>query len=480
MQLPESKEQAKAYAQAAQGELARRHIRHFSKLIYPTHAVNWHHALLLEKLQLFTNGQIKNLIVTIPPQHGKSENCSRLLPAYILGKFPKKRIISASYNADSSAKFNRDVQRIIDSDAYRVAFPETKLYSKAVRTNTSGTWLRNRDEFEVVEYGGYYKNAGIGGGITGRSADVAIIDDPVKGAGDAASAAVRNAIWNWYMQDLGTRLNNHSQQLIIMTRWHEDDLVGRILGNPEIAADWQLLTLPAIKENHQNPDDPRQIGEALWEGFQGIERLKRARSLGERSFQCLYQQNPSANRDVLIYPDFEVCETPIFATVGASEVLGLDFGYNDELALVGTKLKGDALYLHEYIYKSGLTTPMLIDALRSLGVGRKVLVCDNARPEQIKELNGAGFAAVPCAKGSNSVFDGIQQMRARQLIVTRDSGNVITELKGYEWAVDALGKATDTPAQGRKHHSLDAIRYALKHTLSLRNVGRSQIFDASY
>jgi hypothetical protein len=477
MLLPETKQDALRLANSARGELGRRHARHFFKLIYPNHTINWHHGLLLDKLQKFAKGEIKNRIFSMPPQHGKSELCSRMLPAYLLGLHPTRRIISASYNADNSAKFNRDVQRLIDSDNYRLAFPKTKLFAKSVKSSSAGTWLRNRDEFETVEYGGYYKNAGIGGGITGRSADFAIIDDPVKGAADAASAAVRNAIWNWYVQDLGTRLNNNSQQLIIMTRWHDDDLVGRILSNPETAKDWDVVVLPAIKENNHNPDDPRQIGEALWESFQGIARLGTARALGERAFQCLYQQNPSANKDLLIFPDYEVCEDRDYDNVDASEVFGLDFGFNDELALVGTKLKGNALYLRELLYKRGMTTPMIIEALRSLGVGRKIIVCDNARPEQIKELKDAGFAAVPCVKGANSVSDGIAQMQGRKLVVSRSSPNIISELNGYEWVTDALGKATETPAEGRKHHAIDGIRYALRYTMSMRNLGRVRVSE---
>ena len=188
----------KALKEALQADLARQHIEHFFRLVKPENVINWHHKLILDTIQKFIDSDIRNLIISIPPQHGKSEIASRILPAYLLGLNPKCRIISASYNADNSSKFNRDVQRIIDSKEYRVAFPNVGLSAKSVRTDKDGAWLRNKDEFEIVEYGGYYKNAGVGGGITGRTADYAIIDDPVKGAADAASPTIRQSIYNWF------------------------------------------------------------------------------------------------------------------------------------------------------------------------------------------------------------------------------------------------------------------------------------------
>lgn len=457
-----------AQKDAIRGELARRHIRHFFKLVKPENVINWHHGLILDKLQLFVEGKIKNLIVCMPPQHGKSEICSRVLPAYILGKHPTKRIISTSYNAENSSKFNRDVQRIIDSDEFKIAFPSVELYSKSVRSAKEGAWLRNSDEFEIVGYGGYYKNAGVGGGITGRTADYAIIDDPIKGAADASSATIRRAIMNWYAQDLGTRLNNNSQQLVIMTRWHEKDLVGELMAIPEIMNSWTIISLPAIKENDKNPEDPRKIGEALWPEFQGIERLNRARALGERSFRCLYQQDPKANKDVLVYPEFDIIDADTFDNMTAgAKVYGLDFGYNDELALVCLRLASDRrLLIKEVIYKKGVTPDALIKELRAAGVGREIIVCDNSRPELIKHLRAAGFAAEPCEKGAGSVFTGIQLVKSFKLFIVADSDNLINEFNNYEWVTDDKGFATETP-KGEKDHAADAVRYAARRLVAL-------------
>ena len=461
----------KLLKQTLQADLAKTHIKHFFKLIKPENVINWHHAIILDTIQDFIDKKIKNLIISIPPQHGKSEIASRVLPSYLLGLKPKCRIISASYNADNSAKFNRDVQRIIDSPEFKIAFPNVGLNSKSLRSDKDGTWLRNKDEFEIVEYGGYYKNAGIGGGITGRSADYAIIDDPVKGAADAASPTVRQSIYNWFVQDLGTRLNNKSQKLIIMTRWHEQDLVGMLLSNPEVAKHWHVLSLPALREDMHDSRDPRKIGEAMWEEFQGIDRLNEARALGERFFQCLYQQNPKANRDVLVYPDFEVIEDALYSDLAKIEIFGLDFGYNNELALVGTKLHDNQLFLKEYIYEKGLTPDALVAKLKALGIRMQLLVCDHARPELITHLRGAGFNAVACEKGAGSVYTGIQIVKAHSIHITRASSNLITEAQNYEWITDGMGFATEVP-KGKKDHALDSVRYATVKQVQIRRGSR--------
>jgi predicted phage terminase large subunit-like protein len=147
--------------------LARKSLLEFTKYTMPNYKPNWHHEVMCEYLDRFIAGEIKRLMIFAPPRHGKSEIVSRRLPAYILGLNPNTPIIAASYGADLARRMNRDVQRIIDSPEYRRVFPDTRLYGKNIRTVGGGSWLRNSDEFEVVEYGGYYRGAGVGGAITG-------------------------------------------------------------------------------------------------------------------------------------------------------------------------------------------------------------------------------------------------------------------------------------------------------------------------
>lgn len=272
-------------------QLSIKGIADFTLHTKPDYQLNWHHNYLCDKLDLFIKGEIKNLMVFMPPQHGKSELVSRRLPAYMLGLNPKLKVIGASYSADLSSTFNRDVQRVIDTEAYRQIFPNIFLNSSQVRTSSRGNWLRNADIFEIVGYGGFYKSVGVGGSLTGTPADIAIIDDPIKDAMEAYSQTVRNNVWDWYVNVLVTRLHNASQKLFTMTRWHEDDPAGRILqyeGN-----DWEVISLPAIKENDNDPDDPRKVGEALWEDRHSLETLLKKKALSNRTFISLYQQRPA-------------------------------------------------------------------------------------------------------------------------------------------------------------------------------------------
>lgn len=234
-------------------------------------------------------GIIRNLMVFIPPQHGKSEIVSRCFPAWALGKNPDLKIVGTSYSAELAGQFSRAIQRTIDSREFQTIFPETYLNGSNVRTDVRG-YLRNVNIFETVNHKGFYKAVGVGGSLTGTPVDIAIIDDPIKGDKDAASTIFRESLWNWYTSVLLTRLHNESKQLFIMTRWHEDDLAGRILKKePE---KWTVLSIPAIRESLSDGNssfDPRKVGEALWPERHSLERIEAQRKRSERVFAALYQ-----------------------------------------------------------------------------------------------------------------------------------------------------------------------------------------------
>ena len=200
-------------------------------------------------------------MVFMPPQHGKSELTSRRLPAYMLGINPLLKIVGCSYSSDLATSFNRDVQRIIDDTIYNQVFPKTKINSKHIKNDSKGNYLRNSDMFETIEYRGFYKSVGVGGSLTGTSVDVAIIDDPVKDAVEGNSVTDQNRKWEWYTNVLLTRLHNDSQQLITMTRWHKNDLCGKIL--QKMPDGWEVLRLEAIKQTTTHEKDPREYGAAL-------------------------------------------------------------------------------------------------------------------------------------------------------------------------------------------------------------------------
>lgn len=263
----------------------------------PAFEQSWHHEVMCDYLDRFARLELTRLIISLPPRHTKSELVSRRLPAIILGQDPNAPIIAASYGADLARRMNRDVQRIMEDEPYRRLFPDTKLFGSNVRTVAQGSWLRNSDMFEVVEYNGYYRGAGVGGAITGMGMKYGIIDDPIKNRQDANSETIRETIWNWYTSTFRTRLASGGGILVTMTRWHEDDLVGRLLAqsaSDPLADQWTILTLPAIAEEPIAAYDQRQAGEALWAARFDLAELAKTRvSLGSYDWNSLYQGRPA-------------------------------------------------------------------------------------------------------------------------------------------------------------------------------------------
>lgn len=278
-------------------ELARRSILKFTQHTKPDYQSNWHHHALADALNRLVRGDIKRLIVTMPPRHGKSELVSRRLPAYALGVNPDLRIIACSYSADLASQMNRDVQRIIDDPRYTELFPRTRLSASNIRTLAQGNYLRNSDMFEVVGKRGFYRSAGVGGGITGLGFDIGIIDDPIKNREEAESLTFREKVWDWYTSTFYTRQERDARILITVTRWHGDDLPGRLLRlQAEEGTDqWHVINFPAVLEK-ETDGDPRAIGAALWPDKFGIEALTKIRAnVGSYDWNALYQQNPIAS-----------------------------------------------------------------------------------------------------------------------------------------------------------------------------------------
>lgn len=273
-----------------QTEKARRNLLNFTTFTMPSYSVNWHHRYIANKLTQFSRGEIKKLAISIPPQHGKSELASRRFPAYVLGINPDLRIAGCSYSSSFAAKFNRQVQRIIDSEKYREIFPDVTLNGKRTVSDAKSNYLRNTSEFEIIGHDGSYLSVGVGAGITGNPVDILIIDDPVKGREEANSSRYRNKLWDWYTDEASTRLHNQSQQLVIMTRWHHDDLLGRILEKE--GDEWEVINLEAIKETEKDYDE-REFGEVLWEEKHSKERLLKIKKNNPRTFSSLYQGNPT-------------------------------------------------------------------------------------------------------------------------------------------------------------------------------------------
>ncbi len=290
-------------------EKARRSLIAFTKYTKPSYKVGWFNRLLARELDRFLADVVAlkcpRLIIEAPPRHGKSELASRRFPAYALGRYPDMSIIATSYSSDLASAMNRDVQRVIDSFEYHTLFPDTTLWGSNIRTIADGSYLRNSDEFEIVGKQGRYKSAGVGAGVTGRGGHVLIIDDPIKDAADAASDTVRKGIWDWFTSTLYSRQEPGAGILLIMTRWHLDDLAGRLIANMEHGGEqWKIIRFPAIAEEEEYDEDGtllRHIGEALHRARYdeaALERIKVGTAdevgVGSRVWTALYQQRPVA------------------------------------------------------------------------------------------------------------------------------------------------------------------------------------------
>jgi predicted phage terminase large subunit-like protein len=260
----------------------------------------------------------------MPPGSAKSTYGSVRGPSYYLGRQPEKNVISASYGENLATSFGRKTRNLIDTKEYQAVFPNVQLTEDS----------RAKGEWETSQGGSYYA-CGVGSGVTGRRADLGIIDDPVKGRKEADSQLVRDTAWDWYLSDFLTRLKPGAAQLIIQTRWHEDDLSGRLLpekwdgeSGPIQCRDgneWLVICLKA----QAGKNDPlgRKLNEWLWldwfdEAF--WEETKRAQSGKDiRNWHSLYQQTPKPDEGIHFKRDwfkrYELGKYPDVVKYGCSD-----------------------------------------------------------------------------------------------------------------------------------------------------------------
>jgi len=237
-----------------------------------------HHRLLIEKLEAVARGDIDRLAVFMPPGSAKSTYASVLFPPWFLSRHPQAACIAASHTQELADHWGRRVRNLIGQES------KTLGIDLAPDSAAAGRW-------ELAQGGAYFA-AGVGGSITGRRADLAIIDDPVKSREAADSDRERNKVWDWYRSDLYTRLKPGARIVLIQTRWHEDDLAGRLLASGD---DWHVLCLPAIAEAEDALG--RAVGLPLWPEWESGAELERKRKVvGEREWLALYQQRPTADQ----------------------------------------------------------------------------------------------------------------------------------------------------------------------------------------
>lgn len=283
---------------------AREGLIPFTEYTKPNYNSDPFHHMVAAKLEAVERGEIRRLMIFAPPRHGKSELSTRRFPAYFLARNPQKNVISASYNADFAKTFGRDVRNIVQGKEYNVLFPEVGIRSDN----------RSADEWELQQ-GGKYFAVGVGTGTTGKGAHLFMIDDPIKDRKEADSATVREDQWNWYRDVVYTRLEEDGAIILTLTRWHYDDIAGRLINlmNDGKGIPWDILTLPALPivtyardENGKKTipilnEDGSVPGDPLGRGpkdplaprrFTYEALIDRQEVLGDRSWSALFQQQP--------------------------------------------------------------------------------------------------------------------------------------------------------------------------------------------
>jgi predicted phage terminase large subunit-like protein len=417
-----------------------------------------HHRLLLNELERLSRGEIDRLMVHMPPGSAKSTYSSILLPAWWFTRHPRDSIIAASHTASLATYFGRRARSIIAEET------ESLGYDIASQDRANSHWS--------ISSGGEYFAVGTRGAMIGRRADLAIIDDPIKSQAEADSPIHRDRIWEWFRSDLIPRLKPQARIVLIMTRWHQDDLCGRLLA--QNTGEWRCLRLPALAEEGDHLD--RNPGEPLWPEWEGIQALLRRRTtIGERAWLAQFQQSPRPATGTL----FKV-ECLVFADVPPSGPSGpvvrawdlaatSDKGGNDPDWTVGVKLTRDG---------SGRYT--VLDVARFRGSPREVEDGIAAAAQADGHGVAIGLPEDPGQAGKSQISYLTRQLAGHRVIPSRETGAKETRAAPVASQIEAgnvalvrakwnhlfVEELRDFPF-GRKDDQVDALSRAFDMLLSI-------------
>lgn len=432
---------ARAAEELLKRKAAKDSLIRFTEYTLPSYVEAAHHTLIAEQLEAIERGDIDRLMINMPPRHGKSELASRRFPAWFLGRHPKKSVIAASYNSDLAADFGRQVRNIVASPEYGRLF-ETVL---ADDSRAANRW--NTSE------GGSYVAAGVGTAITGRGADVLLIDDPLKDREEADSELQRQKIWDWYTSTAYTRLAPGGRIVVIQTRWHEDDLSGHLLAQQDRGGDrWKVLELPAIDDD----------GKALWPEFYPLPALERLRSvLPSRDWSALYQQRPTPDEGDYFKRDwFRYYESPPqhLRTYGASDYAVTAKGGDYTVHVVAGVDPDDNLYVLD-VWRAQAESNVWVDSFIDLVAKYKPLNWGEEQGQIIKSLGPfvdkrMRERKVYCRREQmSSVADKPTRCRAFQ---ARAAMGKVYLPHNAPWVADFIGEMLTFPA-GKHDDQVDAI-----------------------
>jgi len=283
-QCRELLDQLKTLEDAKTRERVKSSFLPFVKEMWSAFIEGHHHEIMAEAFEKVARGELKRLIINMPPRHTKSEFASHMLPAWFLGQFPDKKVIQTAHTAELAVGFGRKVRNLVNSEDYQALFPNTALQADS---KAAGRWNTSQ--------GGEYFAIGVGGAVTGKGADLLIIDDPhSEQEGSSADPAVFDRTHEWYTSGPRQRLQPGGAIIVVMTRWHQRDLTGQIVKSSierQGAEEWEIIELPAILPS----------GNPLWAEFWSIEELESLKAeLPVAKWSAQYQQDPSAEEGALV------------------------------------------------------------------------------------------------------------------------------------------------------------------------------------
>ncbi|MGH2362452.1 MAG: phage terminase large subunit [bacterium] len=448
-------------------ELARRGLADFCELMLPGYSRAIHTDYVCTKLEALERGDIRNLIIEMPPRHSKTLHATEMLPAWWIGRHPSHQIITTGYSEDLAHLSSGKVRRMVGNEMW--PFPDVSLSPES----------RAVDMWQT-SHGGVFRAAGLEGSLTGYGAHLLVVDDAFKNREEARSETTRNSRWNNFQEAARTRMMPGGRKIVSGTRWHEDDVIGRLLRQePDM---WELIHLPSIAED----DDQlgRRVGEALWPAWfpiEMLEEIKESMRLGADGllgWNAIYQQNPVSAEGNMFkrvsfgarYDDEPDCRLKIMGIDGAWK----QGAHNDRSAIVvaGLAEKPPARYPILDAWARRVEYPELKRKVRDMVARHRphtVAIEDTASGIALgQELKAEGGMHIVMVK----VAGMSKEARAAQVQGIVESGEILLP-RSSAWVDDFVNEMCAFP-NGRHDDYVDAVVHALRRMLMVTGYGAAR------
>lgn len=395
-------------------------------------------------LDAFVDGRIKRLMISCPPQHGKSQGSSIHVPAMMIGNNPDLKIATVCYSATKARKFGRKVKQLLSDEKY------IEIFGRLTPEKKQSQYSNTAEEMEIVGHGGFLKNVGYQGGLTGDPVDVLLMDDLYKDWKEAKSPLIRDNVKDWYNSTADSRLHNDSQQLIVFTRWDEDDLVGFIESKEAVvnikSLDdieeykgqdvWFKINFEAIKTGEPTEIDKRDLGVPLWPERHSLPKLESSRSKDPIMFDCLYQGNPSNKEGLLYHTGFkEYKAKPDNVIMRRNQTDTADAGTDYLASIVWDETSDGYAYVVDVLYTQkpmDETEPLTSNLLHRNNVRKADFESNNGGKgfaRKVQELLESDYENKTC------VVDWYHQSENKEARIISNSATVCEKIKmPYGWS----------------------------------------------